>query len=792
MGNKVSIKEEFENLAKLETPDQVREMLDRLLRLNLNDEEIKLNIFPQNIRKLIQEKPDIFKKMMVECIHHVFLSASSGKIFTSDETLYLNNHLRLLIRFLPVLHEQIHKQFVKEVLWTKIGFPNDKRNLVQEKNAANIMDDCLAIKLMHSLFVLLFYPEYTISNTKNPDPKKFKISGLEGSSAHLWKFYNNDRNDNDNQKYHGNRTKVLECLLACFSAPILNPFNSKERSGDPWIHFCVSPKNPYLLSALMSFLNFGISFQENSIIPYKQFITSDVSGEKLALLSLQLFCLFADIKIDEVALYHKVVDNVEYQQVIEYYLKRKEQKQSIDPHEITNTEVCKEVLQNGCILFLRDIVNTEYYEFISSNVLRILQNPYEYENAFLPESIKRTILLEEVMLVFWRIIEHNKTYIQRLFYQKEFLSIVVHLLYQAHENFAEASRSGIFYLVVLILSKLSADRFFSVQLKKKFLNDIGFTKIPIFIGTHIDLIFVVFLYGMIDSYLNYYFCYQNNLLAVLHNIAPFAKDLSPVTCSLLVQLIKVVSRPEILKMDKNNLLILRKTLNLLHKILCYQPETNPNLLYELIAQRNDLEYLRKLPLKKIYAKSSTISDKKSPDKDVTLQGGKPADNNSKVVEEEKKQNESIQEIQKDKEPSETKVEESKENPENKENPEDNQQKNKKPVAFQLFDDKWMELYAYNMTNDLIFLVIDYLSTQMRLILKDKIDNDDEIRTFISEQSLIGIVPHPGPIMVEVVNDPDNINSILFLFLWNQIYLKCHGLPYFDPEDVRLLNVGGIQ
>jgi len=78
------------------------------------------------------------------------------------------------------------------------------------------MDDCLAIKLMHSLFVLLFYPEYTISNTKNPDPKKFKISGciknkilihtlVEGSSAHLWKFYNNDRNDNDNQKYHGNR-----------------------------------------------------------------------------------------------------------------------------------------------------------------------------------------------------------------------------------------------------------------------------------------------------------------------------------------------------------------------------------------------------------------------------------------------------------------------------------------------------------------------------------------------------------------------------------------------------------
>jgi len=30
---------------------------------------------------------------------------------------------------------------------------------------------------------------------------------------------------------------------------------------------------------------------------------------------------------------------------------------------------------------------------------------------------------------------------------------------------------------------------------------------------------------------------------------------------------------------------------------------------------------------------------------------------------------------------------------------------------------------------------------------------------------MGVVPPPGPIIVEVIYDPDNINANLFMFLW---------------------------
>jgi len=40
-----------------------------------------------------------------------------------------------------------------------------------------------------------------------------------------------------------------------------------------------------------------------------------------------------------------------------------------------------------------------------------------------------------------------------------------------------------------------------------------------------------------------------------------------------------------------------------------------------------------------------------------------------------------------------------------------------------------------------------------------------VKEFLENTSILGIVPQPGPITIEVVNDPVNINNNLFLFLW---------------------------
>lgn len=47
---------------------------------------------------------------------------------------------------------------------------------------------------------------------------------------------------------------------------------------------------------------------------------------------------------------------------------------------------------------------------------------------------------------------------------------------------------------------------------------------------------------------------------------------------------------------------------------------------------------------------------------------------------------------------------------------------------QLFDDRWMELYQYNLANDLIFVVIEYLVDQVKRSTLDNSYTDDEVNS----------------------------------------------------------------
>lgn len=792
MGNKFSIKEKFEAFTFINESEATLTNLREMLTQTIPDEDIKLGILPNVIRKYIQENYEGFRTTFVECINHVFTVAGSEKTLGDPEILYLNNTLMFLVRFLPILHEQDFKERATELLWQKAEIPQDKAAELKSLQPY-LMEECLAIKLLTSLFKLMFLPNYSIAlkkSTSNDKETKVNI-GLPADSRLFWKNYDGTGHPNDQYKFYYNRMKVLECLLACFSTPLLYPMNSKERFGDPWIQFCISHHNPLLGSAVISMLNFGLSYEENGKLPYTQYLSVDTTGEKLALLSLQIVCLFADIRIDDATLYNRVLENIEYQQILEHYIKVKDQKMTVDVNEIRNTVNSKEILQNGCLKFFIELKHTEYYKFFINQTLRVLRNPYDAENTFLIESRKKTVLLEEILILFWRLVEVNHTFLKVLFYTEEFLQIIVYLLYQMHESFTFALRSHIFYIAIIILSKLSCDRFFAVQLKKKYRNDIGFTKIPIFIGNHIDLIFVVFLNGMVDSYVKSYFCYQNNLLSILHNIAPFAKNLSPITTSLLIQAVKATANPKVLKADRQNLLNLRKTLNLIHKIVCYQPETCSNLLYELLAQKSELELLRKLPLKRIYG----------------LPGASRLDQSSKLGDS-VQVNASARNQEESKGPQEqpgnaspAKGGAATSNPEIKEEGEERKEVQRPVTAqvrspnksdgepIQLFDAKWMEIYAHNLSFDMIFLVIGHLQDELTNVFKGKPTNsEEEVKEFLDNTSILGIVPQPGPITIEVVNDPLNINNNLFLFLWQQIFWKNQGMPYFDTQDVKLLNV----
>jgi hypothetical protein len=70
------------------------------------------------------------------------------------------------------------------------------------------------------------------------------------------------------------------------------------------------------------------------------------------------------------------------------------------------------------------------------------------------------------------------------------LEILVPILYHIHESRTDPSRIGLIHMGVFLILLLSGERNFGVRLNKPFVSK-GIINIPLFSGTHADLLIIV-------------------------------------------------------------------------------------------------------------------------------------------------------------------------------------------------------------------------------------------------------------------------------------------------------------
>ena len=100
MGNKVSIKEEFAKFSETNSPDELKKGLSSLTAMKIDDDNFRLSIFPNDIRKFIDAKPDLFKvaveQVQSQIIHppnsnpHLFASPFSVSTTCFQQLLGIN------------------------------------------------------------------------------------------------------------------------------------------------------------------------------------------------------------------------------------------------------------------------------------------------------------------------------------------------------------------------------------------------------------------------------------------------------------------------------------------------------------------------------------------------------------------------------------------------------------------------------------------------------------------------------------------------------------------------------
>ncbi|CAF1648973.1 unnamed protein product [Adineta ricciae] len=175
------------------------------------------------------------------------------------------------------------------------------------------------------------------------------------------------------------------------------------------------------------------------------------------------------------------------------------------------------------------------------------------------------------------------------------------------------------HIGVFILLLLSGERNFGVRLNKPYVTRVPMD-IPVFTGTHADLLIIVFHKIIVSAHQRLQPLYDC-LLTIIVNISPYLKTLSMVSSNKLIHLLEAFSSPWFLFAAPENHHLVFFLLEAFNNLIQYQFDGNASLVYSIIRKRQVFFALSNLAtdtqtISKLSTKSSTVTSftKSSPDK----------------------------------------------------------------------------------------------------------------------------------------------------------------------------------
>ncbi|CAG5090947.1 Similar to HID1: Protein HID1 (Homo sapiens) [Cotesia congregata] len=173
------------------------------------------------------------------------------------------------------------------------------------------------------------------------------------------------------------------------------------------------------------------------------------------------------------------------------------------------------------------------------------------------------------------------------------LEVLVPILYHLNDSRADQSRVGLMHIGVFILLLLSGERNFGVRLNKPYTATVPMD-IPVFTGTHADLLVTVF-HKIITTGHQRLQPLFDCLLTILVNVSPYLKTLSMVASTKLLHLLEAFSTPWFLFSAPTNHHLVFFLLEIFNNIIQYQFDGNSNLVYTIIRKRQVFHALANLP-----------------------------------------------------------------------------------------------------------------------------------------------------------------------------------------------------
>uniref|UniRef100_H3CWN3 HID1 domain containing n=1 Tax=Tetraodon nigroviridis TaxID=99883 RepID=H3CWN3_TETNG len=727
------------------------------------------------IRAVREESPSNLATLCYKAVEKLVQGAESG-CPTEKERQAVLNCARILSRVLPYIFED---QDWRGFFWSTVpGAGRAGTNELDEDDGARP----LAESLLLAIADLLFCPDFTVhSHRRGPVDSVESMQSID-SCEYIWEAGVGFAQSPPLNYIHDlNRTELLRLLLTCFSEAMYLPPSSDSTMTNPWVTFFCSTENRHALPLFTSLLNVVCAYDPVGYgIPYNHLLFSDYR-EQLVEQAVQI-----------------LIVTLEHDGGLPH---RPPSPSSIEEHESAGPE-------NLFVNYLSRINREEDFDFVLKGLARLLNNPLT--QTYLPNSTKKIQFHQELLVLFWKLCDFNKKFLFFVLKSSDVLEMLVPILYYLNDARADQSRVGLMHIGVFILLLLSGERNCRVRLNKPYSIHVPMD-IPVFTGTHADLLIVVF-HKIITTGHQRLQPLFDCLLTIIVNVSPYLKSLSMVAANKLLHLLEAFSTTWFLFSAAQNHHLVFFLLEAFNNIIQYQFDGHCNLVYAIIRKRNVFHQLANLPSDAAAIQRALQRKRKSPDvisrtssqETVSMEGSHPA-----VPAEPGTLKTSLVAM-----PGIDKLTEKSQVSEDGTMvsvPKTDGQLTDQSVAAGTSDTEsnsgrdnevprpltslwgptpdWVLSWKCKLPLQTIMRLLQVLVPQVEKICIDKgLTDESEILKFLQHGTLVGLLPVPHPILIRKYQPNAGTAMWFRTYMWGVIYLRNVDPPIWYDTDVRLFEI----
>uniref|UniRef100_A0A8D9EJA8 Protein HID1 n=1 Tax=Cacopsylla melanoneura TaxID=428564 RepID=A0A8D9EJA8_9HEMI len=743
-----------------------------------NAQDIFTLIPSAEIRALREEAPSNLATLCYKAVEKLVNAVDSSCRMAHEQQTVLNC-ARLLTRLIPYIFEDLDwRGFFWSSLPSKSATDDNEGTGGGNEPSDDPESVPLAQSLLNAICDLLFCPDFTVASNKKSGPDKAEDLQSIDSCEYIWERGVGFATSPPRCPAHeAARTELLKLLLTCFSETIYQPPQDVQKCPNKWIQYLTSAENRHALSLFTSLLNTLCAYDPVGLgLPYNHLIFSDTL-EPLVDACLQILIVTLD-------------------------------------HDTVHTEEIG-TQDNLFINYLSRIHRDEDFQFVLAGFSRLLNNPLM--QTYLPNSTKKIEFHQELLVLFWKMCDYNKKFLYYVLKSSDVLDILVPILYHLNDSRADQSRVGLMHIGVFILLLLSGERNFGVRLNKPYSASIPMD-IPVFTGTHADLLMIVF-HKVITSGHNRLQPLFDCLFTILVNVSPYLKTLSMVASTKLLHLLEAFASPSFLFAGENNHHLVFFLLEIFNNIIQYQFDGNSNLIYTIIRKRQIFYTLSNISsdagaISRALAAGSGTAGKKlpkhpssfhlsspsleSPTREPatpSMEGSKPAlpaepgTLNATLADtpvlsvrlgiEKMTEKESAH-------PGSSASGVSTSSPLTKPSPSNHQHS---PRQGWTPTPEWVKTWKDKLPLQTIMRLLQVLVPQVEKICIDKgLTDESEILKFLQHGTLVGLLPVPHPILIRKYQANSGTTTWFRTYMWGVIYLRNVDPPIWYDTDVKLFEI----